>query len=113
MTKAFNVVMAWPGQVIQSARVRKGTLTIIAAVIIFQLYFVRELIAAELLFAGGFAVLLVLGGIFYLAGVVGDRGLDWAEAGLRLAAEYARRGYASLEEVSRKPFRAPRSESAR
>jgi hypothetical protein len=112
MKKAFGAVMAWPGQVIQSARVRKGTLAIVAAIVIFQLYFVRELIAAELLFAGGFAVLLILCGIFYLVGVVGERGLDWAEAGLRVTAEVARRGYASLEEVSRKPFRAPRSESA-
>lgn len=112
MKKAFKAVMAWPGQAIQSARVRKGTLTIVAAVGIFQLYFVRELIAAELLFAGVFAVLLVLGGIFYLVGVVGEQGLDWAEGALRVVAESARRGYASLEDVSRKPFRAPRSESA-
>lgn len=112
MKRAFDAVLAWPGQVIQSAKVRKGTLAFIAAVIIFQLYFVRELIAAELLFAGGFAALLILGGVIYFFGVVGERGLDWTEAGLRVVAEFARRGYASLEEVSRKPFRAPRSESA-
>jgi hypothetical protein len=112
MKRAFDTVLGWPGQIFQSAKVRKGTLAIVAAVVIFQLYFVRELIAAELLFAGGFAVLFILGGIFYLVGVVGERGLDWAEAGLRVTADVARRGYAGLEEVSRKPFRAPRSESA-
>jgi hypothetical protein len=112
MKRAIDTLLAWPGQMIESAKVRKGTLAIVTAIVIFQLYFVRELIAAELLFAGGFAVLLFLGGIVYLAGVVGERGLDWAEAGLRATAEIARRGYASLEEVSRKPFRAPRSESA-
>jgi hypothetical protein len=112
MKRAFDTVLAWPGQMIQSAKIRKGTLAIVAAVVIFQLYFVRELLAAELLFAGGFAVLLLLGGIFYLVGVVGERGLDWAEAGLRVTADVARRRYASLEEVSRKPFRTPRSESA-
>jgi hypothetical protein len=112
MKKAFGAVMAWPGQMFEKSKVRKGMLAIVAAVVVFQLYFVRELVAAEMLFAGGFAVLLVLGGIFYIVGVVGEQGLDWAEAGIRVAAESARRGYASLEEVSRKPFRTPRSESA-
>ena len=34
----------------------------------FQLYFVRELIAAELLFVLGFAVFFALGAIFYVVG---------------------------------------------
>jgi hypothetical protein len=35
-----------------------------------------------------------------------------AEAGIRLFARSARRGYNMMEELSRKPFRHPRSESA-
>jgi hypothetical protein len=90
----------------------KGMLSVVAIVVVLQAYFVRELLAAELLFGIGFAVLFVLGGIAYLLGALGERGLDLAEAGVRVAGESARRGYTALEDISRKPFRAPRSESA-
>jgi predicted membrane channel-forming protein YqfA (hemolysin III family) len=112
MNRIFNSILGWLGRVIQIAKVRKATVLIVVAAAIFQLYFVRELLAAELLFAGAFAVLLAIGGLIYLVGVVGEHGLDWAEASVRVAAETARRGYAGLEEISRKPFRAPGSESA-
>jgi len=98
--------------IIEKAKVRKGLLSMLAVFLVLQVYFVRELIAAELLFALGFAVLMVLGGIVYLIGAIGERGLDWTEAGIRVTADFARRGYAGLEELSRKPFRHPRSESA-
>jgi hypothetical protein len=98
--------------VIERAKIRKGLLLFLAVVFTLQMYFVRELLAAELLFGLGFAVLLSLGGIFYLVGAIGERGLDLTEAGVRVIADSARRGYASLEEISRKSFRHPRSESA-
>ncbi|MFZ0521879.1 MAG: hypothetical protein WAL95_12700 [Candidatus Acidiferrales bacterium] len=96
----------------QKAKVRKGMLSVVAVFFILQMYFVRELLAAELLFGLGFAVLLMLGALFYAVGTVGEKGLDWAEAGVRVISTSARRGYAGLEEISRKPFRHPRSESA-
>jgi hypothetical protein len=95
-----------------SPRIRYGALTILAILFVFQLYFVRELLAAELLFAAGFAVIFLLGGLFYLIGAIGERGFDWTEVGVRVIASTARRGYATLEEIGRKPFRHPRSESA-
>jgi hypothetical protein len=94
------------------AKVRKGMFSVVAVFFVLQMYFVRELLAAELLFGLGFAVLLMLGLIFYAVGTVGEKGLDWAEAGVRVISTSARRGYAGLEEISRKPFRHPRSESA-
>lgn len=97
---------------IEKAKVRKGLFLILGIFFILQVYFVRELIAAELLFGLGFAVLMVLGGIVYLVGAIGERGLDWAATGVQVTATAARRGYAGLEELSRKPFRHPRSESA-
>ena len=97
---------------IEKAKVRKGLLFILGIFFVLQVYFVRELVAAELLFGLGFAVLMVFGGIVYLVGAIGERGLDWAEAGVHMTAVAARRGYAGLEELSRKPFRHPRSESA-
>jgi hypothetical protein len=96
----------------QKAKVRKSMLSVVTVFLVLQMYFVRELLAAELLFGLGFAILLMLGGLFYLVGAVGERGLDWAEAGVRVISSSARRGYASLEEMGRKPFRHPRSESA-
>jgi hypothetical protein len=106
--EAFTSVIA----LVEKARLRKGMFLALAILFVFQLYFIRELLVAELLFAVGFAILLVLGGIFYLVGAIGERGLDWAEAGVRVIGDSARRGYSSLEEISRKPFRHPRSESA-
>lgn len=84
----------------------------LGTLVIFQIHFVRQLLAAELLFGLGFAVLLALAGVIYLIGILGERGLNWAEAGVRVLAEQTRRGLANLEEISRKPFRHPRSESA-
>jgi hypothetical protein len=98
--------------VIEKAKIRKGLLLFLAVLFTLQMYFVRELLAAELLFGLGFAVLLSLGGIIYLVGAIGERGLDLTEVGIRVIADSARRGYATLEEISRKQFRHPRSESA-
>ena len=80
--------------------------------LVLQLYFVRELIAAELLFGALFVVLLALAGIFYVVGTIGERSLDWAEAGVRVVGTSARRGYAAVEEISKRPVRHPHSESA-
>jgi hypothetical protein len=93
-------------------KVRKGLVGVVAAFVILQLYFVRELLAAELLFGLLFASLLLLAGVCYLLGALGERGLDWTEAGVRVVAQSARRGYSAFEEFSRKPFRNPGSESA-
>ena len=97
---------------IRKAKVRKGLLSLAAAFFILQLYFVRELLAAELLFGMAFAALLALGGLFYVLGAIGERGFDWTEAGVRTLAVSARRGFVTLEEISRKAMHPPRSESA-
>src|SRR5277367_344087 len=99
-------------QIAEKAKVRKGMLSILAVFFVLQIYFVRELLAAELLFGMGFAVLFCLGLMIYAMSALGERGLDVAEVGVREISNSARRSYASLEEISRKPFRAPRSESA-
>ena len=96
----------------EKAKVRKGMLSILAIFFVLQIYFVRELLAAELLFGMGFAVFFCVALTVYALGALGERGLDFAEAGIRVISNSARRGYASLEETSRKPFRTPRSESA-
>jgi hypothetical protein len=96
----------------KEAKVRKRVALAVVVLVVLQLYFVRELIAAEVLFGLGFLALLTLGGLFYLVGAVGERSFNLMEAGVRAAAPVARRGYAKVEEISKKPFRHPRSESA-
>ena len=81
--------------------------------IVLQLYFVRELIAAELLFGMLFVFMFALAVLFYTVGTIGMNGRTWAEAGARVVATSARRGYTTLEEISKRPFRHPHSESAR
>lgn len=98
---------------LRKARVRKGLVSIVAVFFVLQLYFVRELIAAEVIFGLVFLAILAVVGVSYLLGTLGERGLEWAEVGVRAIAGSAKRGYVALEEVSKRPFRHPRSESAR
>ena len=85
---------------------------VLGIILVLQLYFVRELLAAELLFGIGFAILFSIGAVVYLVGRAGERGFGWAESRARTLAGPTRRGLSVLEEISRKPFRHPRSESA-
>ena len=85
----------------KKAKVWISILLALSIYFLLQFYFVRELLAAELFFGVGFAVLLVLGGALYLVGAIEERGLDLTEAGVRVIADSSRHGYNSLEEISR------------
>lgn len=98
--------------IVEKAKVRKGLVLGVAISFVFQLYFVRELLAAELLFGLGFGVLLAIGGLAYLVGSLGEHGLDFAEVGIRVVGDSARRGFSAIEEISRRQFRQTHSESA-
>ncbi len=93
-------------------KLKRAIWCIVGIILILQIYFVRELLAAELLFGIGFAVLFFIGAIAYAIGRIGGRGLTWAESRTRVLAVSTRRGLSALAEISRKPFRHPRSESA-
>ena len=96
----------------QNKPLRKRTAWGVAIFIVLQLYFVRELIAAELLFGILFLFVFALATLFYAVGTIGIEGRGWAEAGARVVAISARRGFSTLEDISKKPFRHPHSESA-
>jgi hypothetical protein len=96
----------------QNRKIRNRVLSGLVILVVLQVYFVRELLAAELLFGLLFAALLLLGGLCYVVGMIGERGLDFAEVGVRVVSKYARRGYTGIEEISKRSFRHPRSESA-
>ncbi len=74
-------------------KVRKGMMIVLAVFFSLKVYFVRELLVAELFFGLGFAVLLVLGGLAYLVVSAGERGLEFAEAGVRAIGDSARRWF--------------------
>ena len=112
MKRVWNQWKEWAAAVWQNARFRKRLVAAVAVFVVLQVYFVRELIAAELLFGMIFAILFVLGVLFYIVGAIGERGLGWAEVGFRFFADAARRGYALVEDLSKKPIRHPHSESA-
>jgi hypothetical protein len=92
--------------------VRKWLFSALAVLFVLQLYFVREMLAAEVLFGMFFVVVLLLCGIFYAVGALGERGLDLAEAGIRAVARSARWSYSALEDVSKRQFRHRHSQSA-
>ncbi|HVB55379.1 MAG TPA: hypothetical protein VNE63_02975 [Candidatus Acidoferrales bacterium] len=99
------------GTTAREAKVRKRLLAITAIILFLQLYFVRELVAAELMFGLGFAVMLALGAILYTLGAIGERSFNWIESGVHRMAPLVRHGYSRIEAISRKPSRHPRSES--
>jgi hypothetical protein len=70
-----------------------------------QIYFVRELLAALILFTGLFLVCAIIALILYLV----DRASRW---GLSLAGVQAKRAITAAEEISKKQLRRPRSETA-
>jgi hypothetical protein len=112
MKPVLDELKAMLSKAAQNPIVRKRVGWGLAIFLILQLYFVRELIAAELLFGMLFAFMLALAGVSYVIGTIGVNGLGWAEMGARVVADSARRSYSALEEISKKPFRHLRSESA-
>jgi hypothetical protein len=110
MKEPWAQIQTLSRSVVEKVMGHKGMMTVftvtgLAVLLAFPFYFVRELLAAELLFAIAFAVLLVLGGLAYLVGSIGERGLEFAEAGIRMIGDSARRGFSNLEDINRKPSR--------
>jgi hypothetical protein len=95
------------------AKVRKGFFRVIAALLILQVYFVRELLAAELLIALAFVVFMAIFGIVYAFGTLGELGIAATETGLRVAAEGSKRGAAALEQFGRESVRHFPTETAK
>jgi len=112
MQKLLGNLKIYFSKLAENPTVRKRAIIATTIFLVLQLYFVRELIAAELLFCLGFVFLLVLAGIFYVVGTIGDWGFGLVEAGVKAASGPTRRGLAALEDVTRKSLRATRSESA-
>ncbi|HUO34709.1 MAG TPA: hypothetical protein VMU43_06940 [Candidatus Acidoferrum sp.] len=112
MRNIIEQLKSWLSNTVENPKVRKRGLIATAVFLILQIYFVRELIAAELLFVLAFVVCLALAGIFYVVGTLGERSFDLIEAGVKAASGPTRRGIAAIEEYGRKSVRHISSESA-
>ena len=86
-------------------KARKWLWIAIAAFVALQIYFVRELLAALMLFTGAFIICAVVALFLYLI----DRASQW---GLIAAGHQAKRAFVAAEEISKKQLRRPRSEPA-
>ena len=86
-------------------RARKWLWIGLGAFVALQIYFVRELLAALILFTGLFIVCAVIALVVYLV----DRASRW---GLGVAGQQAKRALTAAEEISKKQLRRPRSEPA-
>ncbi len=93
-------------------RLKKWLWGILGALLALQIYFVRELLAALLLFTVAFVVLLGLALVFYLVQQAGQLSLAWVEPRTRSMVPKLRGALALLEDLSKKPFRRPRSQPA-
>ncbi len=92
---------------------KKWMWAFVAAILALQLYFVRELLAALFLFTLVFAVLAGLALVFYLVQQAGQFSLAWVEPRTRSVVPRLReRALGLLEDLSKRPFRRPRSQPA-
>ena len=97
-------------RMISEKKARKWMWMGLLAFVALQLYFVQEMLAALMLFAGAFAILATVALALYLIDWVGQWSLEWAGQRARSALQLARRGWALVEDLSRKQLRHPRSE---
>jgi hypothetical protein len=89
---------------------RKGMWWFLGALAAMQLYFVRELLAAYLLFTFGFAALTLLVAGAYMLQKAWEAGLTQAVRYGAPAWSLARRGWGFAEDMTKRPFRRPGSE---
>jgi hypothetical protein len=107
--KGLNQVKAI--QVFSMKRALKWTWIGLAAFVALQMYFVQEMLAALVLFTIAFAVSAIIVLVLYVVDRAGQWSLGWAGQHSGPAIELVRRGFAMVEDPSKKSFRRPRSES--
>jgi len=93
-------------------KARKWMWAGLAAFVALQIYFVQEMVVALILFTGVFVIVAFLALLMYLVDQAGQWSIGWAGKHARPAMQLLRRGWTLAEELSKKPFRRPRSETA-
>lgn len=79
----------------------------------FQLYAVRELLAAFALFILGFGAIALCVGSVYFLHKAWEAGVSWAVASKHPVFMAARRSVFAIEDLARRPIRRPDSQPAR
>src|ERR1700686_972153 len=93
-------------------KARKWMWVGLVAFVALQIYFVQEMLAALMLFTGIFVIFAIFALAIYLVEWAGQWSIGWAGERARPAMQLARRGWTLAEDLSKKPFRRPRSETA-
>ena len=87
----------------RNKKIQKWLWFSLAALIAIHMYFVREMLAALLIFAVVFALGAAVVLVFFLFDQISQRTVEWAEPQAKRAAHAARRGVVHLEEeISKK-----------
>jgi hypothetical protein len=113
MSKLFTQTKQLALKALTEPKIRRPLLRGLAVVLVLQIYFVRELIAAEALFILGFIALMGVIGICYLLGTLGLKSIDVTETGLRISTQFARHSFEVLEVVARNSIRHLPSETTK
>lgn len=92
---------------------RKWMWWFLGLVAAFQLYFVRELLAAFALFAAGFAVIAALVMGIYMLQKTWEAGVAKLAESANPVVLFARRAVAAIEDLARRPLRRPGSATVR
>jgi hypothetical protein len=91
-------------------KARKWLGMAVLALVAVRIYFVQEMLAALALFTVVFIIFGIIAMVLYLVDRAGQWGLGWAGDHARLAAKLVRPSLTAVEDLSKKPFRRPRSE---
>jgi hypothetical protein len=113
MQRILDVVTTQASHLWKQPKFRKTFFRVVAAILVLQLYFVRELLAAEMLIAIFFVVFMIIVGICYAFGTLGELSIAATETGLRVAAEGTKRGVSALEQIGRNSVRHFPTETAK
>lgn len=105
--------MTLPEVKANAKKARKWLWIGLAAFAALQIYLVRELVAAMVLFSIMFVVVAIAALVIYLFDRAGQRTLEWAEPQTARAAQAARKALQRAEELSKKQLHRQRSQTAR
>src|SRR3979490_1768599 len=93
-------------------KARKWMWAGLAAFVALQIYFVQEMLAALMLFTGVFIIFAIVALVIYLVDRAGQWSIGWAGERAGRILPPRRRRLTLAEDLSRKQFRRPRSETA-
>lgn len=109
--------MSFPAVTAKTKKTRKWLWISVAALAAAQIYFVRELLAAMIIFSAVFVIGAIVALVIYFVDRASQKTVQWAEPqttrAAQAAAHAARNAMNRAEEFSKKQLHRQRSETAR